>query len=110
MSPQHEAAHNEIKARAAAADAGDSVNAWRHAALVVAQFTDPARALKQLHQHASFTSSPEKKAAYAKAAEVFTELTGVTLPKPLPAEVTRQDIAFTALDHVLPGFALACHA
>lgn len=75
MSPQHESALNEIKARATGAEAGASANAWRHAVLVVAQFAKPSRAVKQLQMHAGYTSLPEKKAAYLKAAKIVSELT-----------------------------------
>ncbi len=65
-----------------AAETGEKAACWRHAALVVRQFRSVPRALRQLRQHAAFTSSPDKAAVYREAFAIVCHHTGETLVDP----------------------------
>lgn len=110
--PAATAAAEEIRASIAPETPADAANGLRHAAQVVTSFTCAKRALRQLHNHARFHRDQGPKAeAYLTAATIFARHTGAALDQPIPANVTRLDIAFTAADSgILPGFALGAVA
>lgn len=95
MTPR-ETAIARIRSLAEAAEHPESANGYRHSALVLTLFRSASRALWQLRRHAGFTGSAQKAAAYRRAAEIYTDLTGEAAAEP--------PVTHTA--SLLPGFSL----
>ncbi|MCW1926534.1 hypothetical protein OKA05_28540 [Luteolibacter arcticus] len=78
------AATDSMDGQARAAATRDAANAWLHAARIVRLFRSAPRVLRQLRQHAGFTASMEKAAAYRGAMEVLARHVDEAITTPAP--------------------------
>jgi len=76
-----------MEANALAGGVTDAGHGWRHAALICRLSWGPARALKQLRQHAKYhrDGQPLKAAAYREAAQLLESITGEAAAPAAPA-------------------------
>ena len=78
-------ARAEIEALALSAETPEAANGYRHAALIIGLFPAVPRALRQLRQHAGFTGSSAKAAAYGRAADLLAAHAGEAAADPIPS-------------------------